>query len=89
MMIEKTLEIKNHTGLHARPASLFVSLATKFKSDIFIIFKGQTANAKSMLNVLSLGIPAGNTFQINADGVDEETALSSLTELVESNFGES
>lgn len=87
-MIKKTLELKNHTGLHARPASLFVSLAAKFESDIYITFNGQTANAKSMLNVLSLGIPSGNTFNINIDGSDEETAMTSLTELVESKFGE-
>lgn len=87
-MIQKTLVIQNHTGLHARPAGAFVSTAVKFESEIHILFNGITANAKSMLNVLSLGIPMGQSFIITASGTDEEIAISTLTELVETSFGE-
>lgn len=89
-MAEIILTIKNKVGLHARPASLFVQAANKFKSDIRITNIGSnvTANAKSILNVLTLGANQGCEIRMNAEGEDADQALAALKELFDSNFGE-
>lgn len=83
--------IQHPAGLHARPASKFVRLATSFPCTITItdITKGNAAvNAKSILGVLSLGVDKGHQIRIEADGERAAEALVALRELVESNFGE-
>ncbi|MBR1420670.1 MAG: HPr family phosphocarrier protein [Selenomonadaceae bacterium] len=87
-MTEKTLTVENKTGIHARPASVFVQTASKFKSKIEIKANGKTANAKSILTIMSLGLSKGTEITICADGEDEQDAVSALAQLVESKFGE-
>lgn len=87
-MTEKTLTVENKTGIHARPASVFVQTASKFKSKIEIKANGKTANAKSILTIMSLGLSKGTEITICADGEDEQDAVSALSQLVESKFGE-
>ena len=87
-MPEITLTIDHPVGLHARPASAFVKLASTFQSDITVRHGDRTANAKSILNVLTLGANQGAQIVIQADGTDAEEALKALEALVESNFGE-
>ena len=85
-MYAKEVTITNPTGLHARPASEFVQAATKFKSNITIRRVDQegaaTANAKSILILLSLGLVSGATIEIAAEGEDEVEAVDSLCELI-------
>ncbi|MCS6993334.1 MAG: HPr family phosphocarrier protein [Anaerolineales bacterium] len=87
-MPELTLTIQNKVGLHARPASLFVREASRFQSTITVLHGAKQANAKSILNVLSLGVNQGAQITLRAEGPDAEAALHSLRALVESNFGE-
>ncbi|QOX61861.1 HPr family phosphocarrier protein [Anoxybacterium hadale] len=87
-MISKDILIMNETGIHARPAAVFVSMATKFKSKIDVIKDKKKANAKSILHIMSLGIDKGSTITISADGEDEAEAVDRLVKLVESKFGE-
>lgn len=87
-MISKDISIINETGIHARPAAVFVNLATKFKSQIYVRKDGKKANAKSILHIMSLGIDKGSSITISADGEDESEAVARLIELVESKFGE-
>ena len=87
-MISKDISILNETGIHARPAAVFVSMATKFKSQIYVMNDEKRANAKSILHIMSLGIDKGSIITISAEGEDEEEAVDRLTELVESKFGE-
>lgn len=82
------LELTNETGLHARPASLFVKMASDYISEIKIIKADRSCDAKSIMGVLSLGVMQGDKLAIEADGEDEEVALESLKKLIESNFGE-
>lgn len=82
------VEVKNKTGLHARPAATFVKTANKFKSGITIKKDGKEANAKAILSVLTLGAAMGSVVSITADGEDEQQAVSTLVELIESKFGE-
>ncbi len=87
-MPEITLTIENAVGLHARPASLFVQTAAKFSADIEVSHGETTANAKSILGVLTLGANQGAEIRIKAVGDDADQALEALQALVDDNFGE-
>jgi phosphocarrier protein len=93
-MKEATVMVNNKVGLHTRPASLFVQAAAKFASNIQVSCKDpetkelREANAKSILGVLTLGVFQGMDITIQAEGEDEETAVTTLAELVKNNFGE-
>jgi phosphocarrier protein HPr len=85
---EITLTIRNKVGLHARPAALFVQEANKYKAEISVRNGDVVANAKSILNVLTLGADEGSTIIVSADGVDAGQALAALQALAEAGFGE-
>jgi len=82
------LVILNETGLHARPAKVLVNLAKQFKSNISLQHKGKRANAKSMVSVLTLGPVRGSDIIVQADGVDEETAIAELEAAIRSGLGD-
>ena len=89
-MYKRQTTIVNPTGLHARPASDFVSTAKKFSSKISITdlnASNQPVNAKSILILLSLGLGQGTAIEISADGTDETEAVDSLVALIETGFG--
>jgi phosphocarrier protein HPr len=88
-MQQATVVVHHEIGLHARPAAQFVKLAKKFKSNITISSKGKTANAKSMVMLLSLAVGRDAEIAIAADGEDEQEAVTALVGLVESDFKES
>ncbi len=81
-MVEKQFRIIDETGLHARPATKLVQQASKFSSDISLEYKNKKVNLKSIMGVLSLGVPVNAEIKIIADGNDEEEALNSLDELL-------
>lgn len=83
-MFIKSVEVNNKVGLHARPATFFIQKANEFKSTIWVEKDGRRVNAKSLLGVLSLGIAQDTAINVIADGADEELAVNSLVELVES-----
>lgn len=87
-MTQETITIENQTGIHARPASIFVQTATKFKSKIQLQAKGKTIDAKSILMIMSMGLVKGTEVTIIADGPDEAEAVKALKDLIESKFGE-
>ena len=82
-MFMKSVEVKNKVGLHARPATFFIQKANEFKATIWVEKDGRRVNAKSLLGVLSLGIAQDTAINVIADGADEELAVNSLVELVE------
>jgi len=87
-MVVQSVAITNPVGLHARPATFFIQKANEFKCSIWIEKDDRRVNAKSLLGVLSLGIVCGATINIIADGVDEARAVSTLADLVNSEFAE-
>jgi phosphocarrier protein HPr len=87
-LISKEVIINNQVGLHARPATFFIQKANEFKSSIWIEKDDRRVNAKSLLGVLSLGIVKGTSVNIVADGVDEDEAIKTLAELIDSDFSE-
>lgn len=86
--VETEVILTNPTGLHARPASLLVQTAAKFKSSITLEKDGRSVNAKSIMGVLSLGADKGSKVKISVEGEDAEEALKALLDLVHNNFGE-
>jgi len=87
-MPEIQLEITNEVGLHARPAALFVQTANKFKCEIMVRNGETIANAKSILDVLTLGAGKGAVITVTAEGEDAEQALAALQQLNARNFEE-
>ncbi|MDD2401162.1 MAG: HPr family phosphocarrier protein [Clostridia bacterium] len=82
-MLEEKFVIQNKTGLHARPASLFVKKASSFKSSVKLIKDDNEIDAKSMLSVLTLGAGQGSTIKIVTDGEDEQDAMNELIKLLQ------
>lgn len=81
-MVEKEVTVVPEEGLHARPAALFVKTAKGYSSDIKVIKDGKEANAKSSLNLMTLGAKHGDKLTIRAEGEDEEAAAEALAELI-------
>jgi catabolite repression HPr-like protein len=81
-MAEQTVVVKLKTGLHARPAALFVQEANKFSSEIFVVKNEKKVNAKSIMGIMSLAISSGTEIVIQAEGSDAENAVASLVTLV-------
>lgn len=87
-MVSKKVMIKNPTGLHLRPAGVLCKEAMQFKSLITFNFRGGTANAKSVLSVLGACIKSGTEIELVCEGEDEELALKTLVDAIESGLGE-
>ena len=87
-MVSNEVTVQNSVGLHARPATFFIQRANELKSSVWVEKDERRVNAKSLLGVLSLGIIKGTKISIIADGSDEEEAVKTLVELIESNFSE-
>lgn len=87
-MISQNVTVMNETGIHARPASIFVKTASQFKSNITVYKDNKSGSAKSIISILGLGITKGTEIKITADGEDEKEALAALVQLIESKFDE-
>ena len=80
-MTKHPVVVRLKTGLHARPAALFVQEANKYSSEIFVE-KMIKVNAKSIMGIMSLAISSGTEVYISAEGADAEQAVTSLVNLV-------
>lgn len=87
-MIQKTVEIVNKLGLHARAAAKLSHLANSFNSDVFLIYNQDRINAKSLLGILTLAASVGNTITLEASGTDEQKAVVELSDLFSRKFDE-
>ncbi len=82
MTARKDIIVKNKTGLHARPAAIFVQLANKFESDITIIKGKQEVSGKSIMGILMLAAEKGSKITILAEGSDAEEAVRELSAIL-------
>jgi len=87
-VIQKEVDIANKVGMHARPASLLVEAAHKFRSRIWIEKDGQVANGKNITSLLLLSADKGSRIKIRAEGSDAAEAVQTLVQLVKNKFGE-
>ncbi len=81
-MVELKVVVIDPVGLHARPATVAVNAASKFKSDVKVTYKDRTVNMKSIMGVMSLGIPTQSEIVITCDGEDEEVAIHTIEEIL-------
>ena len=88
-MIECNLTVQNRLGLHARPASLFVQVTTKFKSKVRVCKESMEVDGKSIMGLLMLAAPMGTSLKITAEGEDEAALIEQLKKLFAAKFGES
>ena len=88
-MPERTVQIVNKNGIHARPAAEIVKLAAKYKSDITVVRDDLEVNGKSIMGVMMLAAECGSSILIRAEGPDASEALEALTNLIAGKFGES
>ena len=82
------LTIENELGLHARAATILVQKACEFESSLYISNNEREVNGKSIMGVLLLQTPKGETITVRAEGPDAQDLVNAITELVESKFGE-
>ena len=87
-MPERSVQIINKEGLHARPAAAIVKISAKFQSEVTISRDGQDVNAKSIMGVMMLVAECGATLVLRAEGADADPALDALVALIQNKFGE-
>jgi phosphocarrier protein HPr len=78
----RTVTVSNPSGLHARPAAVFVAKAKEYESTVTLEKDGKTGNGKSLIGLLKLGLACGSTVQISAEGSDAQSAVEGLSALL-------
>ncbi|HLT57502.1 MAG: HPr family phosphocarrier protein [Limnochordales bacterium] len=87
-VMETVVRVVNPSGLHARPAALLVQEARKFQSHVSIIAGERSADAKSILAVLSMAVKPGTEVRVRAEGPDAPEAVAALAQLIRTGLGE-
>ena len=87
-MQERKLTIVNRLGLHARAAAKLVTLSTRYVSNVVLVVNGRRANARHMIAVLLLSAQMGAQVAIEVSGPDEVEAITAVTRLITTGFGE-
>lgn len=85
-MVSRSVTIRSETGVHARPAAMFVKLANRYPCEIYVEKDGVKINGKSIMGLMMLALTRGSTIIITAEGEKEEEAVSALVDLVETDF---
>ncbi|MGN0390091.1 MAG: HPr family phosphocarrier protein [Wujia sp.] len=83
-MINRTVVVNLPADAEARPVAVLVQIASKYESHISIKSQNKKINAKSIMGMMSLGFGNGDSLTIEAEGEDEEAAVSEITKYIES-----
>ena len=86
--VVRELVIANPSGLHARPAAVFVKMANKFAAEITVTKDGDSVNGKSIMGLMTLAAAKGTRLVIETSGDDAKDAADAIQSLIENNFGE-
>ena len=86
--VEKEITIVNRLGLHARPAAMFVRIASRFRCEIWVEKEGEQINGKSIMGLMMLAAGQGSKLQIRCEGPDADKAMEELEELINKKFNE-
>ena len=86
--IEKEVTIVNRLGLHARPAAMFVRIASRHRAEIWVAKEGEEVNGKSIMGLMMLAAGQGSKLRIRCDGPDADKAMEELEELIKAGFKE-
>lgn len=87
-MLQRTVEIVNKLGMHARASAKLTQVAAQFNSDIWMTRKERRVNAKSIMGVMMLAASKGSSIGIEIDGEDEAQAMDTIVKLIADRFGE-
>jgi phosphocarrier protein HPr len=87
-MVERTVQIANKNGLHARPAAEIVKISAKFQSEITLVKDGMEVNGKSIMGVMMLAAECGSSLLLRAEGADADAVVDALATLIANKFGE-
>jgi phosphocarrier protein HPr len=86
--VEKELTIVNRLGLHARPAAMFVRIASRHRCEIWVAKEDEEINGKSIMGLMMLAAGQGSILRVRAEGPDAAQALQDIEELIRSRFNE-
>ena len=86
--IEKELTIPNRLGLHARPAAMFVRIASRYRSEIWVSKEGEEVNGKSIMGLMMLAAGQGSKLRVRCEGPDADKAMEEIEALVKAGFNE-
>jgi phosphocarrier protein HPr len=86
--IEKEIMIINRPGLHARPAAMFVRIASRYRSEVWVEKDGEQINGKSIMGLMMLAAGQGSKLTIRCEGPDAEKLIEELEELIQQKFNE-
>jgi phosphocarrier protein HPr len=84
----KDMVVSNKLGVHARPAAMFVKIANRFESEIYVEKDGETVNGKSIMGLMMLAAGPGSKLHIRAAGPDATEALNEIEALLKRKFDE-
>ena len=85
---EKELTIVNRLGMHARPAAMFVRIASRFRCEIWVEKEGEEINGKSIMGLMMLAAGQGSKLRVRCEGQDAQEALRELEQLIAGRFNE-
>ena len=88
MTIERDFVLKNQYGLHARPAAMFVKIASRHDAEVLVEKDGNKVSGKSILGLMTLEASLGSKLRITASGLGAEKALAELEDLIQRKFDE-
>ena len=81
-MKQISVTVIDPVGLHARPATVAVNAASKFKCEVKVAYKGRAVNMKSIMGVMSLGIPTQSEITVSCEGEDEDVAVKTIEDVL-------
>src|SRR5712692_2964237 len=85
---EKDITIVNRLGLHARPAAMFVRIASRYRAEIWVDKEGEQVNGKSIMGLMMLAAVQGSKLHIRCEGLDADKAMQEIEELIKARFNE-
>jgi phosphocarrier protein len=86
--LEKEITIINRLGLHARPAAMFVRIASRYRSEVWVEKEGEQINGKSIMGLMMLAAGQGSKLTIRCEGVDADKVMEELEQLIQQKFNE-
>jgi phosphocarrier protein len=86
--VSKELIVQNKQGIHARPAALFVKVANRFNSEVFVEKDGEKVNGKSIMGLMMLAAGPNSRLLVEAVGADAIEAVEEIEKLVRNKFNE-
>ncbi len=86
--VEKEVTIVNRLGMHARPAAMFVRIASRYRADVWVEKDGEQINGKSIMGLMMLAAGQGSKLMIRCEGPDADRAVQELEQLIAGKFSE-